>query len=114
METPTQKIRKELKESKGRVILGKNIPVHWGDWKITRWKIIDSFGCGDIGMDSFPTKNEAIDEYFKNREYYDKLVSRGRVVICPQIKHEGALINPYSIGWELCVDPFTQENAGLK
>jgi len=111
MATPTERIRDELSE--GKVIIGKHIPTHWGDRRLISWHITDNKSLAMIGMHvGYDTMTDAINEYFKNRDYYDRY-TQGEIVIVPEYEYSGALMNPRVMAWREAVNPFTRRNAGM-
>ena len=111
MTTPTDRIRDELSE--GKVILGKHIPIHWGDRRLITWHIVASKSLAMLGMHGgYDTMTDAINEYFKNRDYYDRF-TQGEIIIAPEYEYTGALMNPRTIVWSEAINPFTRENAGM-
>ena len=52
----TEKPKRRQKNPKGKVVIGKNIPFHWGESEIVAWEVHGE----DTGMiESYKTKKEA-------------------------------------------------------
>lgn len=87
----------------GRVVIGKNIPIHWGKSEIVAWEV---HGENTGMIESYKTKKEAsvMFPYLKKVNTYPTPVK-----ICPLLKSEGAIVNPNVVDWNNCFVP-TEED----
>lgn len=91
------------KVPEGRVVIGKNIPIHWGKSEIAAWEVHGE----NIGLiETYNTKKEACIMF----PYLKKVnASQTPAKICPLLKYEGAIMNPYVVDWNNCFVP-TEED----
>jgi len=98
--SPSVKKRKRgRKVPEGRVVIGKNVPFHWGKSETVAWEVHGE----NIGMiESYKTRKEAclMFPYLKKVNTYQTPTK-----ICPLLKSEGAIMNPYVVDWNNCFVP---------
>ena len=113
MPASVKKDKRGRKVPEGKVVIGKNIPFHWGQRQLVDWEI-----CGRNSLACYTqvlckTKEEALAEYQRKKDFYDTYCP-APVVIVPEYKHEGAIMNPRVRAWKEAIDPATGENAGME
>jgi hypothetical protein len=103
LSTAAKKPKRRQKSPEGKVVIGKNIPFHWGKSEIVAWEVHDE----SMGMiESYKTKKEAciMFPYLKQTR-----TSQTPSKICPLLKFEKAIMNPYVVDWSNCFVP-TEED----
>ncbi len=106
LSAPVKKSKRQRKIPEGRVIIGKNVPIHWGESEIVEWEVHDE-KMGRI--EGYKTRKEAC-------IMFPYLKQTGTVMnpskICPLLKFEGAIMNPYKVDWDNCFVP-TEEDTKI-
>lgn len=103
MSAPIKKPKRRQKPPEGRVVIGKNVPTHWGKSEIVAWEVHSE----QMGMvETYQTRKEAciMLPYLKQTQ-----ASQTPSKVCPLLKFEGALMNPYVVDWKNCFVP-TEED----
>lgn len=103
MSASVRKRKRERRVPEGRVVIGKNIPLHWGKSEILAWEV---HGESTDMIESYRKEKEAciLFPYLKKVEPYQTPAK-----ICPLLKYEGAIMNPYVVDWNNCFVP-TEED----
>jgi len=106
-----KKVRKEDKSKEGRVIIGKNIPIHWGKRHLVEWELQGEYGK----IESYQSRKEACIRYAEcyTKSLHDPTLMTGdlkQLKVCPLYYSEGAIMNPMIVGWDECFKPTPEES----
>ena len=98
-----KKRKRGRKVPEGRVVIGKNIPIHWGKSEIVAWEVHGE----SIGMiESYKKRKEACIMFpYLKTVHTPELPEK----ICPLLKYEGVIMNLYVVDWNNCFVP-TEED----
>ena len=103
MSAPEDKSKRVEKSPDGKVVIGKNVPFHWGKSEIVAWEVHQEHGAK---IESYKTKKEAC-IMFPYHKQADKYQTPAK--ICPLLEFEKAIMNPRVVDWKNCFVP-TEED----